>query len=99
MCLAVPARVVSAGPRPKGRVDYMGTTIGADLSLLDDVRVGDWVIVHAGFAIAKLDEAEARRTLGYLKEMAEPAFPQPGEASAAAKAARPARRARPRRRA
>jgi hydrogenase expression/formation protein HypC len=55
----------------------MGTKIGADLSLLDGVRVGDWVIIHAGFAIARLDEAEARLTLSYLKEMAGPVSPAP----------------------
>lgn len=92
MCLAVPVRVVSAGPRPQGRVDYLGTKMSADLSLLDDVRVGDWVIVHAGFAIAKLDEEEARKTLGLLKEMAESA---PGRAKA--KAPHPSRRASGRR--
>lgn len=73
MCLAVPARVVRVGPGSQGRIDYLGTKIKADLSLLEDVRVGDWVIVHAGFAIAKLDEMEARRTLGLLRQMAGPA--------------------------
>ncbi len=73
MCLAIPARVLSAGPGSQGRIDYLGTKIKVDLSLLEDVRVGDWVIVHAGFAIAKLDAAEARQTLRYLREMAGPA--------------------------
>ena len=72
MCLAIPARVVAAGPGSKGRIDYLGTKINTDLSLLEDVRVGDWVIIHAGFAIAKLDEAEARQTLEILRQMAEP---------------------------
>lgn len=76
VCLAIPARVISAGPGPKGRVDYLGTKMGADLSLLENVRAGDWVIVHAGFAIAKLNEKEANRTLGYLREMAEPGSPR-----------------------
>jgi len=82
MCLAIPARVVAAGPGSKGRIDYLGTKISADLSLLTDVRVGDWVIVHAGFAISKLDETEARQTLDMLREMVEPSPPEAGPAAA-----------------
>jgi len=92
MCLAIPARVVSAGPRPRGRVEYLGTKMGADLSLLDDVRVGDWVIIHAGFAIAKLDEEEARQTLDLLREMAGSDSPTPGDAFGPKDSPRPPRR-------
>ena len=89
MCLAIPARVVGVGPGPQGRIDYLGTKIKADLSLIEDVRVGDWVIVHAGFAIAKLDEDEARQTLADLREMAEAL---PAEPAAARPTGRPKRR-------
>jgi len=89
MCLAIPARVVAAGPGSKGRIDYLGTKINADLSLLEDVRVGDWVIIHAGFAIAKLDEAEARQTLEILRQMA---GPDPSETGPAPPKRHPSRR-------
>ncbi len=72
MCLAVPSKVVEIDEAFKtGRVDHLGARIKVNLALLDDVKIGDWVIVHAGFAISKLDEADAEETLGLLREMAE----------------------------
>lgn len=69
MCLAVPGKVVSLKGDGTGLVDYMGTTVLANLSLLSDIKEGDWVIVHAGFAISRLDQKEARRTLKLFKEL------------------------------
>ncbi len=69
MCLAVPGKVVSLEGNGIGKVDYLGTTVLANLSLLHEVKVGDWVIVHAGFAISRLDQKEARRTLKLFKEL------------------------------
>ncbi|MCR4410201.1 MAG: HypC/HybG/HupF family hydrogenase formation chaperone [Candidatus Saccharicenans sp.] len=69
MCLAVPGKVVSLEGNGTGKVDYLGTTVLANLSLLPEVKVGDWVIVHAGFAISRLDQKEARRTLKLFKEL------------------------------
>jgi len=69
MCLAVPGKVVSLEGDGTGKVDYLGTTVLANLSLLPEVKVGDWVIVHAGFAISRLDRTEARRTLKLFKEL------------------------------
>ncbi len=69
MCLAVPGKVVSLQDDGTGQVDYMGTTVLANFSLLPGVKVGDWVIVHAGFAISRLDRAEARRTLKLFQEL------------------------------
>lgn len=69
MCLAVPGKVVSLEGNGIGKVDYLGTTVLANLSLLHEVKVGDWVIVHAGFAISRLDKKEARRTLKLFKEL------------------------------
>ena len=72
MCLAVPSKVVEIDEAFKtGRVDHLGAKIKVNLALLDDIKIGDWVIVHAGFAISKLDEADAEETLGLLREMAE----------------------------
>jgi len=70
MCLAIPVRVVGIDPSGEtGKVDYLGTKIGANFALIKDIRVGDWVIVHAGFAISRLDENEARETLDMLREV------------------------------
>ncbi len=71
MCLGIPAKVIQVDSSGKGKVDYMGARVRVDFSLLEDVHQGDWVIVHAGFAITKLDEEEAQETLSLLREIAE----------------------------
>jgi hydrogenase expression/formation protein HypC len=70
MCLAVPLKVLSV-KHPVATVDIYGTTRDVSLLLLpDDVEVGDYVLVHAGFAIQKIDEEAARETLDLLEEVA-----------------------------
>ena len=69
MCLAVPARV-TAIDGDIATVDMMGNTTTADISLLENVGLGDYVMVHVGFAIQKYDEKEAKITLDLLKELA-----------------------------
>jgi hydrogenase expression/formation protein HypC len=69
MCLAVPARV-TAIDGDIATVDMMGNTTTADISLLENVVLGDYVMVHVGFAIQKYDEKEAKITLDLLKELA-----------------------------
>lgn len=70
MCLAIPVQIVGIDPSGEtGKVDYLGTRIGANFALIQGVRVGDWVIVHAGFAISRLDEQEAKETLAMLREV------------------------------
>ncbi len=71
MCLGIPAKVVQIDKSNLGKVDYLGTRVKTNFELLDNLKVGDWVIVHAGFAISKLDEEEARETFSILREMAE----------------------------
>jgi hydrogenase expression/formation protein HypC len=71
MCLGIPAKVVEVEPSKEGKVVYLGTKVKTNFSLLEDVKVGDWVIVHAGFAISKLEEEEAQETLALLRELAE----------------------------
>ncbi len=72
MCLGIPGKVleISGGPDlPIGRVDFGGVTKDVCLSYVPDVQIGEYVIVHVGFAISKLDEDEARSTLEILTAM------------------------------
>jgi hydrogenase expression/formation protein HypC len=71
MCLAMPVRVVEIGPADQAVVDLDGVRKQISTSLIDDVAVGDYVIVHVGFALQKLDEEEARKTLALFAEMAQ----------------------------
>jgi hydrogenase expression/formation protein HypC len=72
MCLAIPGRVVeihqSNGIR-MARVDFGGITRDACLEYVPETQPGEYVMVHVGFAIARVDEEEAARTYKYLEEM------------------------------
>jgi hydrogenase expression/formation protein HypC len=68
MCLGIPAKVIELEDSLQGKVDYLGTKVKTNFTLLEDIKKGDWVIVHAGFAISKLDEEEAQETLEILRE-------------------------------
>jgi hydrogenase expression/formation protein HypC len=70
MCLAVPAKVISI-EGSIATIDVMGNTASADISLIEHVDIGEYVIVHAGFAIQKYDEDEAMATLALIGEMME----------------------------
>ncbi|MHC1589849.1 MAG: HypC/HybG/HupF family hydrogenase formation chaperone [Candidatus Hecatellaceae archaeon] len=74
MCLAIPAKVLEvSGSRAK--VDFGGgVTREVNVSLLEKVKVGDYVIVHAGFAIQILDSEEAEKTLKLWEEVLEAGF-------------------------
>ena len=63
MCLAIPARVVELPEPDMALVDVGGVQKRISLALVEDVRQGDYVIVHVGYALAKLDPLEAQRTL------------------------------------
>ena len=67
MCLAIPSKIVAIDG-DMGTIDAEGVRRQTSLMLLEDPVVGDWVIVHAGFAIQKLDEETARESLRYLRE-------------------------------
>jgi hydrogenase expression/formation protein HypC len=69
MCLAIPSRIVAINDYI-ATLDVDGVKREVSLLLLEDSRIGDWVIVHAGFAIQKLDESAALETLKILKEAA-----------------------------
>jgi hydrogenase expression/formation protein HypC len=68
MCLGIPAKIVSI-ENQMGTIDIEGTQREVSLLLQEDAKVGDYVIVHAGFAIQKIDEAEALETLRFLREI------------------------------
>ncbi|MBN1916822.1 MAG: HypC/HybG/HupF family hydrogenase formation chaperone [Verrucomicrobia bacterium] len=68
MCLAVPMRVVSV-EGTAGTVELGGVQQPVNLTLLPDVKPGEYVIVHAGFALERLDQDEARRTIELLREL------------------------------
>ncbi|MEA2075171.1 MAG: HypC/HybG/HupF family hydrogenase formation chaperone [Euryarchaeota archaeon] len=75
MCLAIPAKVVEIssseeGVRRKAKADFGGVSREIDISLVD-VNIGDYVIVHAGFAIEIIDEQEAKETLKVWTELIE----------------------------
>jgi hydrogenase expression/formation protein HypC len=76
MCLAVPGRVVSIhedehlGLR-RGRVDFSGIRIEVSLDYTPEARVGDYVLVHVGFALSVVDEEEAYRIFEALRELDE----------------------------
>lgn len=70
MCLAIPGQVVEIHDDRLATVNLGGITRRVSLDLLENVAVGDWVAVHVGFAISKLDEAEARETLDLLRRIA-----------------------------
>ena len=69
MCLAIPSRIVRIEDQ-MAVIDVDGVTREASLLLLEDARVGDYVIVHAGFALHKIDEETARESLDLLRDVA-----------------------------
>jgi len=70
MCLAIPARVTALSGENMGVVDLGGVEREVSLALVD-ADVGDYVIVHVGIAISRLDEEEAKRTLSLFAELNE----------------------------
>ncbi len=71
MCIAVPGQVVSINPLNMATVDFGGTTRAASADLVPEVVVGDYVLVHAGFIINRLDEEEAQETLKLFRRYME----------------------------
>jgi hydrogenase expression/formation protein HypC len=84
MCLGVPGKIVHIDENPlgmtTGRVNFGGITKDVCLAYVPEAKIGDYVVVHVGFAIAKVDEAEAQAVFEYLKNMGdleELQIPQP----------------------
>jgi hydrogenase expression/formation protein HypC len=75
MCLAVPGKIESIHPEgalgPTGKVSFGGIGKEVCLAYVPEAKVGDYVIVHVGFALSIVDEQEANQIFGYLKQMGE----------------------------
>ena len=77
MCLAIPGKIISIidfntdKVFRQGKVLFGGIVKDVNLSMVPQATVGDYVLVHVGVAISKIDEEEARKTFEYLKEMGE----------------------------
>ena len=70
MCLAIPMKIAQIGVDGMAVADLEGAHPDVDLSLIGPTKVGDYVIIHAGYAIEKLDEAEAVTRIELFKELA-----------------------------
>ena len=74
MCLAIPGKIISISNGADklfrtGKVSFGGITKDINLGMVSDAETDDYVLVHAGVAISKVDEAEARLTLAYLQQI------------------------------
>ena len=72
MCLAIPGKILElgeSGENRTGRVQFGGITREVSLAFVPEARIGDYVVVHAGFAISQLDAEEARRTYELLEKL------------------------------
>ncbi len=68
MCLSIPGKVISID-NETAKVSIGGNEVEVGLQLLDDVRVGEYVLVHSGFALQRISDEEARRTLELIREL------------------------------
>ena len=73
MCLAIPVRVVEILPDDMAKVSLDGVVKTVSTALVEDLAVGDYVVLHVGYALAKIDPEEAERTLELLREAGEAA--------------------------
>ena len=75
MCLAIPGKITCiSGDEPlmrTGKVDFGGILKDVNLAYVPEAKLGDYVIVHVGFAISRVDESEAQQVFEYLREMQE----------------------------
>jgi hydrogenase expression/formation protein HypC len=72
MCLGIPGKIINvyeAGGLPMGRVDFGGVTKECCLAYVPEARVGDYTLIHVGFALNVIDEAEALETLDLLRQI------------------------------
>jgi len=74
MCLAIPIRVEELLPDDMARVTLGGVSKIVSIALVEDVEVGDYLLIHVGYALARLDPDEADRTLAAMREAEVPGF-------------------------
>jgi hydrogenase expression/formation protein HypC len=74
MCLAIPIRVETLLPGDMAIVTLGGVSKCVSIALLEDVEVGDYLLIHVGYALARLDPDEAEKTLALMREAAVPAL-------------------------
>ena len=83
MCLAIPGKVTSIeGDDPimkTGRIDFGGVIREVNLCYVPEVKIGDYVVVHVGFALSIVDEDEANKVFEYLRQIGEIELPDEGE--------------------
>ena len=72
MCLAIPVQITELKDNDTAMASVSGILREINVALVDDVQVGDYVILHVGYALSKLDEAEAKRTLELMAEGLQP---------------------------
>lgn len=70
MCLAIPVQVKEVLPDHMAKVTIDGVSMVVSTALVDDVQVGDYLVLHVGYALAKIDPEEAERTLQLIREAA-----------------------------
>jgi hydrogenase expression/formation protein HypC len=71
MCLAIPGKIVEIVDEENSiaKVEIGGVRRGVNIGMLDDIAIGDYVLVHVGFAMSKIDEKQAEETLRTLQEL------------------------------
>lgn len=69
MCLALPVKLIARDQNDRGTIEVGGVTREISLALVPDAEVGDYVILHVGYALTKLNETEAKKTIALFQEM------------------------------
>lgn len=69
MCLALPVKLIARDIADRGTIEVGGVSREISLALVPDAQVGDYVILHVGYALTKLNEIEAKKTLALFNEM------------------------------
>lgn len=85
MCLGIPGKLIETyldGDLRMGRVDFDGIQKRVCLEYVPEIQIGDYALVHVGFAISRIDESEAKRVFELLRELEGPGVLQPGGSDA-----------------
>lgn len=69
MCLGIPAQIIEVDQNLMGKVQISGVLRRVSLQLIENPTVGEWVLIHAGYAINRIDEEEAKKTLELFEQL------------------------------